>query len=217
MKKLLLYLACVTTLFLTGCATNQTMNINGSYKISISQKAMTGGNPNGSITLAFVYDYQCPYCHEMYPIVLQLAQEFPNLKIEMLPVAALNMTSLYEASAAIAASNTNQFWDFTNQVMSQDKLTDDQVTAVINQMGLNNQQFQYTMHSTVVERQLILGQKQMDAAQYGPPLFFIFPSALDIKHSEVLIGAQSPQAMVAAIQNVQEKMQGAMMQYQRSN
>lgn len=176
---------------------------------TIVPQAMIGGNPNGSITMAVVYDYQCGYCHEMYPIMQQLMQEFPDLKVEMMPVAVLNMTSLYEAAASIAATNTNQFWDFTNQVMSQGPLTDDQVTALINQMGLNNQKFQYTMHSTAVEEQLLKAQMLIDQEHQGTPLFFVYPSALDVKHSEVIIGAQSLQAMESGIQFVQQKMQQA--------
>lgn len=175
----------------------------------ISPQNMIGGNPNGDITLAFVYDYQCGFCHEMYPIVQQLIQQFPDLKVVMIPVAARNMTSLYEASAAIAATSSGNFWNFTNQVMEQEPLSDDQVTALINQLGLNNQKFKYTMHSKVVEAQLIEGQNLMDIKQSGPPLFFIYPSALDIQHSKVVIGAQSLQTMISAIQFVQQKLQQA--------
>ena len=113
--------------------------------------AVVEGNTNGDITMAFVYDYQCGYCHEMYPIVQELVREFPDLKVRMMPVAVINKTSLYEAAAAIAATNTNQFLDFSNQVMAQGPLTDDQVTDLLKQLGLNTDAFQKTVHSQAVD------------------------------------------------------------------
>ncbi len=172
--------------------------------------AVVEGNPNGDITLAFVYDYQCGYCHEMYPIVQELVQKFPDLKVRMMPVAVINKTSLYEAAAAIAATNTNQFWDFSNQVMAQGPLTDDEVTGLLKQLGLNTDAFQKTIHSQAVEVQLAQGQALMTASGHnGTPLFVIYPSALDPSHSVVVSGAQSLQAMTSAIQAVQQKMQNA--------
>lgn len=169
--------------------------------------AVVEGNPNGDITLAFVYDYQCGYCHEMYPIVQELVQEFPDLKVRMMPVAVINKTSLYEAAAAIAATNSNQFWDFSSQVMAQGPLTDDQVAGLLKQLGLNTDAFQKTMHSQAVEMQLAQGQALMTASGHnGAPLFVIYPSALDPSHSIVVSGAQSQQAMVSAIEEVQQKM-----------
>lgn len=185
--------------------------------VGFTNAAVVAGNPNGDITMIFIYDYQCHYCHDMYPIVQQLEQQYPDLKVRMMPVAALNMTSLYEAAAAIAASNTNQFWDFTNQVMTQSPMTDTQVTALLNQMGLNTKQFQDTMHSQAVKDQLMQGQAIMNASgHHNVPLFVIYPSVLDASHSIVISGEQSLQTMVSAIQNVQQKMQKAAQQEQQA-
>lgn len=176
--------------------------------LGFANAAVVAGNPNGSITLAFVYDYQCGYCHEMYPIVQELTQKFPDLKVRMMPVAVINQTSVYEAAAAIAATNTNQFWDFSNQVMAEGALTDEQVAAILKQLGLDTVAFQKTMHSQAVEEQLTQGQALMAASGHkGTPLFVIYPSALDPSHSVVVSGAQSLQAMESAIQDVQQKMQ----------
>ncbi len=170
--------------------------------------AVVEGNPNGDVTMAFVYDYQCGYCHEMYPIVQELIQQFPNLKVRMMPVAVINETSVYEAAAAVAATNTDQFKSFSDQVMAQGALTNDQVTALLKQLGLDTDSFQKTLHSQAVEVQLAQGQALMKASGHnGTPLFVIYPSALDPSHSIVVSGAQSLQVMASAIEGVQQRMQ----------
>jgi len=176
--------------------------------VSIANAAVISGNPAGNITMIFVYDYQCGYCHQIYPIVQQLEAEFPNLKVRMMPVAALNKTSLYEAAAAIAATNTNQFWNFTNQVMNQGPMADSQVTELLDQMGINTKEFQNTMHSQAVNSQLMQGQAVMQASGHNNvPLFVIYPSELDPSHSIVVSGAQSMDIMAMAIQSVEKKLE----------
>src|ERR1700677_4611901 len=155
--------------------------------LTLTHAAVIAGNPTGNITLAFIYDYQCPHCHAMYPLLQTLEQEYPTLKIRMMPVAVLNQTSLIEASAAIAATNTNQFQSFTDTVMSEPALSSNEVTSLLNNMGLNTPTFQKTMHSQAVKQQLLQGQSLMDASnQHGVPLFILYPSALDPSHSLVL-------------------------------
>ncbi len=178
--------------------------------ITTCNAAVIEGNPNGAITLAFVYDYQCPICHQMYPMIEQLTQEFPNLTVRMMPVAAKNKTSLYEAAAAIAATHSNQFDAFNQQVMSAPPMTDTEVAALLNQMGLNTQPFKEAMHSDEIKQQLLQGQALMDASGHSAvPLFVLYPSALDPSHSLVMVGYQSLSNMEAAVREVEKRMSKA--------
>lgn len=166
--------------------------------------AVIEGNPSGAITLTFVYDYQCPYSHAMYATIQELIGRYPNLKVRMLPVAALNETSLYEAAAAIAASNSNQFAAFSNRVMTASNLSDDQVTTLLRQMGLENKAFDALMHSEAVERQLDQGEDIMAKTQHhNVPMVLIYPSEGSLSSSLVIVGNQPLMVLVQAIDQVQ--------------
>jgi protein-disulfide isomerase len=39
------------------------------------------GNPNGALTLVEFFDYQCPHCVEMTPVVEELIKSYPNLRV----------------------------------------------------------------------------------------------------------------------------------------
>lgn len=194
MKKLLL--SCVVIFLSLFCLSNT------------ANAAVLAGNQNGNITLVFIYDYQCPICHEMYPMIEPLIHKFPNLKVRMMPVAVKNMTSLYEAAAAIAATPLGGFQTFSDQVMARPPMTNDQVTALLNQLGLNSQEYQNAMHSQMVKQQLLEGQKLMDEKQQtGVPVFVIYPTAEgpDGRNAVVVPGRQSFETLASAIQMVGQK------------
>ena len=143
-----------------------------------SQAAIVIGNPNGKVTLTEVFDYQCPHCHRMYPLIEELIDQHPNLKVRLLPVAILNQTSLVEAAAAIAATQLpGKFQALSNIMMSARITTENAVYAVLKQLGLNTQDFQKAMHSKRVKKQMIEGLNTLKKYQAdGVPLLVISPT-----------------------------------------
>ncbi len=162
--------------------------------------AIVVGNPNGSVTMVEVYDYQCMHCHKMYPVVEKLMAQNPDLKVRFMPTAILNKTSLYEAAAAVSAMQyPGKFQQFTSIVMSEPQLDKAGVDKVLKQLHLTSPKFIQGMHSKVVEGQLEEGLAFLKAEKTGTPLFIIYPSN-NPKVSAVLKGEQSYQNLQKTIE-----------------
>lgn len=118
------------------------------------------GNPNGHVRLTEVYDYQCPHCRKMSPVIDELIQKNRDLKVKLLPVAVLNKTSFYEAVTAIALTQQqNKFLKFHDTVMhSPSALNRNQLDEFIGELHLDKTKLQKDMHSKQTESVLLEGQ-----------------------------------------------------------
>lgn len=89
------------------------------FIINSSQAAIVIGNPSGDVTLTFIYDYQCMYCHRTFHALLQLMDEKPDIKIRLVPIPLLNSMSYREAKLAIALAHTAYFNDVNLILMNE--------------------------------------------------------------------------------------------------
>ena len=164
--------------------------------------AIVMGNPHGSVTLDFVYDYQCVHCHKVYPEILSLMDEYPDLKVRMLPVAILGHNSLIQASAAItAASHSAQdFEGLTSIWMMQNPANFKQIQTSLVTFGLTSQASQQQMHSDMVKVQLDEGMQTL--GRDGTPVVQIYASNTPEQVTR-LVGEQSLSVYQKAINHDQ--------------
>jgi protein-disulfide isomerase len=71
-----------------------------------------GGNPSGEVTLVEFFDYNCPYCRTMAPLMTQAEQADPNLRIVYKEFPILGAGSVFAAKAALAANNQGKYVAF---------------------------------------------------------------------------------------------------------
>lgn len=71
-----------------------------------------GGNPNGDATLAEFFDYNCPYCKLMAPLMAQAEAADPKLRIVYKEFPILGPNSLFAAKAALAANKQGKYVAF---------------------------------------------------------------------------------------------------------
>lgn len=81
------------------------------------------GNPDGDVTIAEFYDYQCPYCRRGHKDVLRLIAEDPNLRVvyKQFPVKDApgeEPGSMVAARMAIAADRQGKFMAFHQAAMA---------------------------------------------------------------------------------------------------
>ncbi len=60
-----------------------------------------GGNPGGDVTLVEFFDYNCPYCRQMVPVMVEAQKIDPKLRIVYKEFPILGPNSLFAAKAGL--------------------------------------------------------------------------------------------------------------------
>ena len=142
-----------------------------------SMAAIIAGNPIGTVTLIEVYDYECPHCHDAYPVVETLIAHNPKLKVRLMPTAIINHGSIIEAAASLAATHyPGKFDAFNEAVLTRPSLSEPDIAQLLTTLGLSSPQFNQQMHSKSVEIQMVAGLELLKTYHSGTPLFIIYPS-----------------------------------------
>ena len=105
------------------------------FNISNVNANIIMGDPNGKVTLVEFYDYQCPHCKNMAPIIAALIKNNRNLRVIYRPIDVLNTLSTLEAASALVAAKHNNFYNvhkmfMTNEITSPKQLI--QLTKILN-------------------------------------------------------------------------------------
>ncbi len=88
--------------------------------------------------------------------------------------------------------------------MTASNLSDDQVMALLKQMGLENKDFDALMHSEAVERQLDQGEEILNKTQHhNVPFVLIYPSEESLSSPLIIVGNQPLTALAQAIDQFQ--------------
>ncbi|HZS57284.1 MAG TPA: DsbA family protein [Bryobacteraceae bacterium] len=72
----------------------------------------TGGNPSGDVTLVEFFDYNCPYCRQMAPVMTKAEEGDPQLRVVYKEFPILGPNSMFAAKAALAAHRQGKYVAF---------------------------------------------------------------------------------------------------------
>lgn len=138
------------------------------------------GNVNGKITLVEFFDYQCPHCVEMTPIIEGLIKSNPELRIVFKEFPIRGPMSETASRAALAARIQGKYYEFHSalmrNIMEQRKPLTEEVIYKIAQSvpGLNVDKLKTDMKSETVNQQIKTTYKlAQDLQLIGTPAFFI--------------------------------------------
>lgn len=76
------------------------------------------GNPAGDVTMVEFYDTRCPYCRRMLPVMTELMQAEPGLKLVMKDLPILGPTSTLESRALLAAQRQGGYFKLRDALMA---------------------------------------------------------------------------------------------------
>lgn len=107
------------------------------FIIASSQAAIIIGNPSGDVTLTFIYDYQCLYCHHTYHALQKLMEEKPDIRIRLVPVPLLNPMSYQEMKLAITLAQTPYFNELNLILMNEIPKTPQELNTLLAQFDLD--------------------------------------------------------------------------------
>lgn len=138
------------------------------------------GNVNGKVTVVDFFDYQCPHCIKMTPVLEALIKANPDVRIVFKEFPIRGAASDTAAKAALAAKIQGKYFEFHKALMqdaTQEQLNDAVILKVAKNVGLNVDQLQVDMKSDAVSKQIKDTYKlAQDLQLIGTPAFFIAKS-----------------------------------------
>ena len=134
------------------------------------------GPVDAPVTLTLFTDFECPYCHQIIPLLDEVVAKNPKtvkLAFKNLP---LKMHRFAEpaARAALAAQEQGKFWEFHDRLFAEKKLSDEAIKQIAVDLKLDMAKFEKDMASPEIQAKI---QKDIADAQNagvsGTPTIFI--------------------------------------------
>lgn len=134
-----------------------------------------GGNPNGNVTLVEFFDYNCPYCRAMAPVMEKAEAADPQLRIVYKEFPILNAGSIFAAKAALAANKQGKYVAFHRALYQvRGQVEKAKVLEVAGTVGLDIARMKADMQDAAIERMLDKNNKLGQALHItGTPGFVI--------------------------------------------
>jgi protein-disulfide isomerase len=122
-----------------------------------------GGNPEGDATIVEFFDYNCPYCRRVAPVMLQAEAADTRLRIVYKEFPILGPNSVFAARAALAAHRQGKYVAYHKSLMRAEGTANEAtVLAVATEIGLDITRLKEDMESpeirAAIERNLELAQ-----------------------------------------------------------
>lgn len=134
------------------------------------------GNPNGTVTLVEMFDYNCGYCRSSMPDLAALIETNPDLRVILKEFPILSQESVDAARIAVAVAKSDvDYWEFHTLLFTgRGKVTKKSALAAAEKLGLNPISVELDAMSEDVSNVL---QRSYDIAQAigtsGTPTYII--------------------------------------------
>lgn len=122
-----------------------------------------GGNPAGDVTVVEFFDYRCPHCRRMVPVIKALLAADPGVRLVYKELPILGEESVLAARAALAARGQGKYAEAHDRLMAEaGPLTRAAVLATLAGIGLDGERLRADMDApeigTLIGRELALAQ-----------------------------------------------------------
>ena len=137
--------------------------------------APIAGNPNGDVVVVEFFDYRCGVCKRVLPIVLELLEKDPKVKLVYKEWPILGPESVFAARAALASRSQGKYVAFHNEMMrAQGAFDEASVMAMAKRVGLDTAKLRKDMESPEIEAVLKKNFELADALRLnGTPSFVV--------------------------------------------
>jgi protein-disulfide isomerase len=152
-----------------------------------------GGTPQGDVTLVEFFDYNCPYCRRVAPVMIDAEAADPQLRIVYKEFPILGPNSTFAAKAALAVHRQGKYLAFHKALMQARGTVDEaQVLDVAAKIGVDIERMKTDMNDPAIQTAI---EKNLELAQAlrinGTPGFVIgeqiLRGATDLKTLQGLI------------------------------
>jgi protein-disulfide isomerase len=154
-----------------------------------------GGNPKGDVTIVEFFDYRCPYCKQVEPVLEALLRQDPNIRIVYKEFPILGPESLYASQVALAARKQGKYQTFHDAMMgTKGTITDDVILKIAGAAGVNVATAETAMKAPDIQTLIKNNYALADALDInGTPAFIVgdklVPGATDLDGLKQLVAA----------------------------
>jgi len=139
-----------------------------------SEDDLVAGNPDGSVTMAEFFDYNCGYCKRAMSDVLTLIKTDDDLRVVFKEWPILGEGSRFASRAALASRRQDKYWEFHLALMETRSVNETTTMEVAERIGLDVERLKADMEDpevmAVIDRNM---QLAMALGIQGTPAFFI--------------------------------------------
>lgn len=152
-----------------------------------------GGNPNGDVTLVEFFDYNCPYCRRVGPVMIDAEKADPELRIVYKEFPILGRNSDGAAKVALATERQGRYTDFHKALMQIEGVADEEsALKLAEELGLDMDRLKKDKEApeiqAAIERNLALARTLRVT---GTPTFVVgdelLPGATDLGTLQAMI------------------------------
>lgn len=133
------------------------------------------GNPNGKITVVEFFDYQCPHCVDMAPVMSAIIKANPDLRVVFKDFPIRGPVSEFAARAALAANKQGKYDAFSHALLTSGQpLSEDSIMQIAKNNGLDVNKLKKDMEEPAIKSQLQANIKlAQDLKLFGTPALFV--------------------------------------------
>lgn len=131
------------------------------------------GNPQGNITLTEFFDYNCPHCKTMLPLMSELVRSDPQLRVVYREWPVFGPGSEFAARASLATLPMGQYWRFHAGLLTmRSRAEPATVMRVARDLGLDEADLRRRMDAPEIERHITMSHLLADhMGLMGTPTF----------------------------------------------
>src|SRR3546814_279578 len=94
-------------------------------------------NPKGDVTVVEFFDYQCPHCEKIHPMVEKVVREDGNVRLVLKDWPVFGGASIFAAQAVLGAAQIGKYEPAMEALMkTTGKLTEEEVEKALTSTGL---------------------------------------------------------------------------------
>ena len=164
-----------------------------SEEIVRDRDSPVGGNPNGDVSVVEFFDYNCPYCRQVTPIMAEAETADTKLRVVYKEFPILGPNSTYSAKAALAIHWQGKYLAFhTEMMLDRGVANEAKVLQIATKIGVDVERMKSDMNdpaiAAMIERNIALAQA---LRVNGTPAFVIgdqiVRGAIDLNTLQVVI------------------------------
>jgi protein-disulfide isomerase len=168
------------------------------------------GNADGKVTLVEFFDYQCPHCIEMTPVLEAIIKANPNVRVVFKEFPIRGAASEMAAKAALAANMQGKYFELHKALMGANRvLTQEDILKLAQGVGLDATKLKKDMDSDTVAQQIKANYKLAQALKLmGTPAIFVAKSTVDSSSPATAVAFIPGQVDQAQLEQVIKKVSG---------